>query len=175
MEIAKGTPTKDITVQGFQLAAPTPFSEGHPLTETEAAVLNQTLAENLRNNFGAQIKKSKEEAEAAGEKYEPNEKELQKAFNDYVAEYEFGAKRGGSGGVTMDPVERRARRLANEAIKRAVQAKGLLIKDVGTERIKELSDNYFEKNSDVLLKQARDLLDMEKRTAEATAVTEIEV
>lgn len=175
MEIAKSTPTKEITIQGFPFEVPTPFAEGHVLTETEAQVLNQTLAENLRNNFGAQIKKSKEEAEAEGNRYEPDLAALQSAFQDYIAEYEFGAKRGGGGGVQLDPVERKARNLASAAIKRAVQAKGLKIKDVGTEKIKELADAYFQSNSDVLLSQARELIAAEEAVANATAGLSVEL
>lgn len=174
MEISKKTPTKEITVQGFRLSVPVPFAEGHQLTETEAAVLNQTLAENLRNNFGSQIKKSREDAEAAGNEYAPAAADLQAAFNDYVAEYEFGAKRGG-GGVTVDPTERKARSLAKDTIKRAVQHKGLKIKDVGNEKITALADSYFEQNAEVLMQQATELLAAEERAKEATAGLTVEL
>ena len=66
MDFQPEVQTKSITVQGFTLSVPVPYAEGHTLTEAEAAVLNQTLAENLRNNFGSQIKKSREDLEAEG-------------------------------------------------------------------------------------------------------------
>src|SRR6056297_1178047 len=161
MKVTKKTPRKEITIQGFRLNAPAPFAEGHPLTEVEAGVLNQTLAENLRNNFGSQLKKSKEDAEAEGNVFDPNPEQLQEAFDAYVAEYEFGAKKGG-GGVTVDPVERKARALAKDTIKRAIQHKGAKLKDVGTEKLNELTETYFQQNSEALMGQARKLIETEK-------------
>lgn len=174
MEITKKTPMKTVTIQGFSLDVPAPFAEGHTLTEVEAGVLNQTLAENLRNNFGSQIKKSREEAEADGNKYEPKPEELQKALNDYVAEYEFGAKRTGSG-VTIDPVERKARSMAKEVIKRAIMNKGAKIKDVGNEKITALANDYYEQNSEALLAQAREVIAAEERAREAMASVSVEL
>ncbi|WP_417436459.1 hypothetical protein [Idiomarina abyssalis] len=174
MEIAENTQTRNITVQGFNLVIPVPYAEGHPLTEAEAAVLNQTLAENLRNNFGSQIRKSREDAEAEGNKYEPDPAALQAAFDDYILEYEFGAKRGGSG-VTVDPVERKARALAKDTIKRAVQNKGLKIKDVGNEKLTELANAYFEQNSDILVQQAKELLAADERAKAAMDAVSVDL
>ena len=175
MEIQKGTPTKSITVQGFPLEVPTPFAEGHPLSESEAAVLNQTLAENLRNNFGSQLKKLKEEAEAEGNEYAPDAKKLQAAFNDYIKDYEFGAKRGGGGGTSLDPVERKALSLSREAIKRAIQNKGVKIKDVGNEKLTELVNSYYEANKDTLMAQARDLIAAEEKARDAMASVNVDI
>ena len=173
-EVTKKTPKKEITIQGFTLQVPAPFAEGHVLNETEAQVLNQTLAENLRNNFGSQIRKSREEAEAAGEQYNPDPAALQKALDDYVAEYEFGIKRTRSG-VVMDPVERKARSMAKAVIKRAIQDKGVKISQVGNEKINELADSYFQANSEILLKQAKEVLEADARAKEALATVNIDL
>jgi hypothetical protein len=176
MEIAKGTPTKEITVQGFRLVVPTPYAEGHTLTEAEAAVLNQTLAENLRNNFGSLIKKEKEAAEAQGAEFAPDTAGLQANLDEYIAEYEFGAKRGGGGGsVKLDPVERKALSLAKDTIKRAIQAKGGKIKDIGNEKITELAEGYLQQNSEVLFQQARDLLDAEQAAKDAIGNVQLDL
>ena len=172
MQVSKKTPVKQITVQGFNLQAPAPYAEGHTLTETEAAVLNQTLAENLRNNFGSQIKKTRDEVEADGGQYSPDTKELQKAFDDYIAEYEFGAKRTGG---AIDPTERKARAMAKDVIKRAIQNKGAKIKDVGNEKITELANSYYEANSEALLTQARDVIAAEARAQEAMASVSVDL
>jgi hypothetical protein len=167
MDIQANTPVKEVTIQGFRLTVPAPYAEGHVLSEAEAAVLNQTLAENLRNNFGSLIKRSKDEAEAAGNEFAPDTENLQADLDAYVAEYEFGAKRGGGGGsISRDPVERKAMQLAKNVIKSAIQAKGGKIKDVGNDKITELATKYFEQNSDTLLEQARNLVEAEE-TAKA--------
>ena len=174
MDFQPEVQTKSITVQGFTLSVPVPYAEGHTLTEAEAAVLNQTLAENLRNNFGSQIKKSREDLEAEGKAYNPSAVDLQSAFDAYVVEYEFGAKRGG-GGTVLDPIERKARSLAKEVIKRAIQNKGVKIKDVGAERITELADTYYTGNSEVLLEQAKEVLAADKRAQEALSGLNVEI
>jgi len=46
-----------LTVQGIRFPLPTQprYAEGHVLTSVEASVLNQTFAENLRNNWANSI------------------------------------------------------------------------------------------------------------------------
>src|SRR5690606_38522149 len=141
-----------------------------------AARLSQTLAESLRNNFGSMIKKEKDEAESKGAEFNPDTAALQANLDDYIAEYEFGAKRGGNGGgVKLDPVERKALQLSKDTIKRAIQAKGGKIKDVGAERITELAEKYLEQNSEVLFEQARELLDAEQRAKDAVAEVQFDL
>lgn len=175
MEIAPNTDTKTITVQGIKLDVPQPYDEGHPLTDAEAQALNQVLAENLRNNFATRIRAAKDEAEKAGNTYSPDADELQKEMNTYVTEYEFGAKRGGGGSSTahLDPVEKEMHNLAKQAIKTAIQAKGIRIKDVPKDKMDELVDSYQAQNYEALHKNASVIV--EARGAASGAVEELDI
>lgn len=113
MIIAEGTPTRSFTVQGKLLTIPTPYAAGHVVTENEAQVLNQTLAENVRNNIAKEI----ERASAEGK----TDAELQQIVDNYVAEYEFGARSVRS----TDPVEREALIMAKDLVRRAAKAKNI--------------------------------------------------
>ena len=56
-----------ITIQGESFSVDMPYSEGHVCTSTQAGALNQTRAENLRNNFASSVKKAAAAADEAGE------------------------------------------------------------------------------------------------------------
>ena len=137
MDFDKTTPRKDITVQKLTFSVIAPFEEGHPLTQNEANVLNQTFAENLRNNFAGTVKKAIDEA---GDAASVDTKALQKALNDYTKEYEFGVRRsGGGGGRVMDPVERKAMELARSKVRELLKAKGIKISSIKGGKISELA------------------------------------
>jgi len=156
-------PRTSITVQGQILDAPQPFAEGHVLRPNEAAVLNQTYAENLRNNFASGIKKLVEEAKKAGT--EPDFSNLQAKFDEYVQTYDFGVRRAGGGAVTLDPVSREAMRLAREAVLNALKAKGISQKEAGKEKIAELSEQVFESNKETLLARAKQIIELKSGVA----------
>lgn len=129
MSIATESATRsEITVQGVTLTVPAPFVEGHVLRANEAGVLNQTYAENLRNNFAAAVKKAKDEAEKAGTAVDGEK--LQSELDAYVVTYDFGIRRGGGVRVGLTPVEKEARKLAREAITAALSKKGHKVKDL---------------------------------------------
>ena len=50
------TEQRRIKVEGLIFNAPAPYRQGHILNENEANTLNQTFAENLRNNFAKKVK-----------------------------------------------------------------------------------------------------------------------
>lgn len=144
MEITKDTPAKEISVKGVTLAVPAPYAEGHTLAANEAAVLNQTLAENLRNNFSRKVT---EAIEAAGGNAESvDTKALQKDFNEYISEYEFGVRRTGSSGPKLSPEEREAFNLAKEKVKDAIRTNGKKVSDFPTAKINELATNLVEQD-----------------------------
>lgn len=90
--------TKSITIQGIAFNAPSPYVAGHVLTEVESEVLNQTFAENLRNNFAPQVKDAKA---TNGEKLSSTVIDaLQDEFELYAKSYQFGVRRVGE----IDPV-----------------------------------------------------------------------
>ena len=143
MDFDKTTPRKEITVQKLTFSVIAPFAEGHPLTSNEANVLNQTFAENLRNNFASAVKKAIEEA---GDAASVDTKALQKALDAYTAEYEFGVRRsGGGGGRIMDPVERKAMELARAKVRELLKAKGFKISSIKGGKITELAKGLLEK------------------------------
>lgn len=142
MQFDKSTPRKEITIKGVLLKVISPYTAGHTLTEEEANVLNQTLAENLRNNFAPRIKKAIEDV--GGDENAVDTKSLQGELNDYTAEYEFGVRRGGS--VAVDPVTKGAIALARDAVKKALKAKGKDLKDFSADQIRELAERAVEAN-----------------------------
>lgn len=168
MQIPANAETKNITVQGVKLTVPQPYTEGHQLTENEAAALNQVLSENLRNNFAAQIRRAKDEAEKAGEKYQPDAEALQTEMDQYVAEYEFGVKRTGAASTAhLDPVEKEMHTLARNAIKQAIMAKGVKLKDVPKEKVESLVEQYLAQYGDTVRKNAEAIVQSREAVAAA--------
>jgi len=115
--------TQDIVIQKTTFVAPAPYAAGHVLTGPEAEALNQTLAENLRNNFAARMKRAAEDGTQLS----------QEDFDTYAQAYSFGARVSTSARVVRDPVATEERKLAEAAIREAIKAKGLKVKDVPAE------------------------------------------
>jgi len=160
MDVTKKTPRRNITIQSAEFSVPAPYAEGHTLTVNEAAVLNQVLAENIRNNSAKTIASMKEAGKTA--------EEMQAAVDEYIAGYEFGVKRSG-GGRTTDPVRAKAIELATKKVKDALLAKGSKLKDVGNDRIRELAIKAVEQHP-VLMEQASQIVEMHRK-----AVGDVEV
>jgi hypothetical protein len=112
---------KMITIGGERFVMPMPYAAGHVCTDGEANALNQTLAENCRNNLSGKAKGG----------------ELSQAEVDaYVASYQFGSK---GGGFTANPVDAMALAIARKKINKkglsasevTAQAHALLAGDKG--------------------------------------------
>lgn len=130
-----------ITIQGLKFEVPEPYTAGHVLLENEASALNQTFAENIRNNCARSIvEPAQEEAEANGT--ELDLEALQAAINEYASSYQFGVRTGG--GRTTDPVERAAMEIARAAIFSAMAKKGIARTSVKAAQVTELAKNYLE-------------------------------
>lgn len=126
--------TQTITIQDVTFTIPAPYSEGHVLVANEAAALNQLLGENIRNNFAAKMKKAKEEGKTLG----------QSDLDEYAASYSFGVRSGG--GPKLDPIEREARILAAEQVKKLFKQKGIKIKDAEESgKLEEFTTKLLEK------------------------------
>lgn len=163
MQHTASTPRVGITVASVALLAIAPFAEGHVLTPNEANVLNQTLAENLRNNFASVVRdrlairgedgKATDQLRAATD---ADKAELQAAFDKYITEYEFGVRRAGA--RVVDPIEKEALSIAKDAVKSALAKKGFKLGDgegqVGKAKFQELVDGYSKK-PEVLKEAAR--------------------
>lgn len=138
-----GAPRKTITVQGLSLTVPQPYKAGHPLTEGEASQLNQVLAENLRNNIAKSVKDAVEEAEKAGK--EVNVGKIQKAMDDYAANYEFGIRSGGGGFRPTDPVEKVALNISLDIVKRKLRQENVALKEVGAKQMRQMAKDLLDK------------------------------
>jgi hypothetical protein len=105
-----------ITIQAQTFRVPLRYKTGDTLKENEAAALNQTYHENLRNNFASKVRDGLE----AGTGLDV----LQQQLDDYANDYQFGVRTGG-GGYRGDPVMTLALNIARELVRQAVKAKAL--------------------------------------------------
>lgn len=136
-----------ITVAGREFTAPVPYSAGHVLTDNEAAALNQTFHENLRNNFAKKAKDGGTQAD----------------FDEYASTYSFGARRAGGPRSVGDPVLAEAIRLATADIKAALKAKG---RDATKEQIAEAAKNLAPREDKNYMERARVIVDSKKSVPE---------
>lgn len=126
---------KAITIQGVEFEVSQPYAEGHTCTEAEAKALNQTRAENIRNNMAKQVKDANA---TAGKDEEGNQKPLAKgqlkalaeAVAEYDANYEFTLASVGGGRASRDPIEIEANRIARASITASLKADGRTLKSV---------------------------------------------
>lgn len=138
---------------------PQPFAPGaHTLTEGEASALNQIVAENLSNNLRKQIVDGKTVGEGESATTEPyTDAEAQALVDTYLAEYELGVRRAGSGEPRVtDPVEREARKIAREKAKAYIKEQGGKPSDYD---LGPISDKVFEANKDVLMREGKKIVD----------------
>jgi hypothetical protein len=138
--ITADTPRTAITIAGKEHTVYAPYAEGHVLTPNEAASLNQTYAENIRNNQAKAVK-----AHVVAGSYDPTA--TQAAIDDYMSKYEFGARvssgpREGGG----DPVMARAVELAREVVRRKIREAGGNPKDYAAKEITERAKKAVETN-----------------------------
>ena|SRR3990167_5061082 len=152
-----------ITIQGQQFSVPAPFLEGHVLRPNEAAVLNQTYAENIRNNFAGAVKKAAEEGKDVAA--------LQSDLDKYVSEYDFGIRRIGVS-VSVDPVEREAMALATKKVRDALKKKGINVKDLSKEKLAEMAKGALDKYP-VIREQAAKIVAMKKEVGSSALSVEV--
>ena len=168
--------TKTIRTYGVELTLPNRYAEGQPMTAIEAAALNSVIAENVANNFRKNVAKVKEqyneqldggipEGKDLGDVISAaHKKELQAAFTKMESEYKLGAVRIG-GGRKLDPVEKLARKLAEDRIKAHYYEQELKLKDEvkqedGTtitvaKLVKANGATHYEENSEYYLGEAK--------------------
>lgn len=125
--------TREITIQGLEFTVSTPYAAGHVITEGEAAALNQTRCENIRNNQSRFIKAALDAAgtDANGEQNPLTPEtvsELVAGVNKYDSEYEFTVANVGRGRTPVDPIEKEAIRLAKLTVTAMLRKKGTTVK-----------------------------------------------
>ena len=129
------TEQRRIKVEGLIFNAPAPYRAGHMLNENEANTLNQTFAENLRNNFAKKVKsceggRSEERRGISLPTAKRPLQDLQQEFSSYANDYEFGTRAAGGGGegaLPRDPVDREAYIMARDMIRQHAKSKGIKV------------------------------------------------
>ncbi len=156
--------SKTISISGVAFDVTAPYAPGHQLNEAEAKVLNQTRAENIGNNFRADVKKALE----AGT---PEALEAVKtALAEYDAKYQFSMTQART---PIDPIEAEAIRIAKEIVKAKIAEKYSvsLKKYFETEGNEEKYDAAVEKLAaqDDTLKEAKKRVAAKKKTLDIGA------
>jgi hypothetical protein len=147
-----------ITIQGQVFRVPIRYAAGHVLTDGEASALNQTLHENLRNNFAKKVVEGTE----AGVPLET----MQQQLDDYASEYQFGVRTGG-GGFRGDPVMTTAMNIAREMVRQAIKLKNLPDEEWPASRISQAAKALIESQGEdgKIVTTARRQVDAEKEAA----------
>jgi len=161
------SPNMKLTIAGFQFELEHAYKDGDVINANEAAALNQTFAENIRNNFAAQLKAMKNKVARANGWVTKDEDgketvdwervtnddldadEVQTAYDEYVQSYEFGARRVGASRGPVDPVEREATRVAKDLVKKLLASKGYKLSTVSKEQMDSFVAQALEANPSI--------------------------
>lgn len=98
---------------------------------------------------------------------EVGEAEAKEKFAEIMAQLREGwiDRRGTGGGASpVDPVEKEALGMARERVKAVLRAKGIKQKDLGPEKVAELSQAMLEKDRENLMEAARRTVEMRNQT-----------
>lgn len=158
---------KLIAGESFEISAP--YAEGHVLTAAEAKALNQTRSENIGNNLRETVK----DAIAKRDAGDPSAfNELPALVAKYDSEYNFSM--GGSGVSTrkLDPVEREAKKIADETIRADLAKKGRKISDVPEGLTKEQWQEKLDTVREQLMAREDVVKLAKKRVAEKQKIAE---
>lgn len=161
--------TKTVTIHGESFELSTPYVAGHVLTEAEAKHLNQTRLENVRNNVAKAVKEATESQDPA------KIAEARSLVASYDGSYQFTLAGAGAPRVTLDPVEKEARKLAVEFVKAKLAEQGRTVKQVPPgltedEWKAKLESNYEKVMAqDVIQRQAKKIVAERKKGAEAAS------
>lgn len=137
------------------------YAPGHTLNGEEAAALNQTKRENLRNNFAKTVETALETAKKDGrtELSADELKALIASFDEYATGYTFASKREPK--APTDPIAKEAHKIATAMVTEALSKKG--------KKKSELAEGVFDKLvSDVVAKNVNGVVDEAKRRVEST-------
>lgn len=160
--ITDQTPRESFTVNKEVFKIAEPYAEGHVLTAGEAGALNQTFAENIRNNFAKRVEKAKEDGTYDAELF-------QSQIDTYADEYEFGVRASRTSG---DPVMAEAMDIMRDKVRKSLLKAGHKLKDVKSAQITERAKAEFTKNSPA----AQAVLELAKqRVAAAQDIADVEL
>lgn len=142
-----------IKIQGILFPATPRYAEGHPLTAQEALVLNQTLFENLRNNFASHIRKALDaKREGQPEDFTPEFtadelNDLQVKFGEYASAYSFSAPRAPR--TPVDPLQREMRAIAKDRVMAALAKKNISVRALPEGKMDEYITALLAKYPDI--------------------------
>lgn len=151
-----GPTFQTITIQGLQFQAPSPYREGHVVNAAEASTLNQTLGENLRNNFAGKVRAALDVAEKAAQAAgatapiqlsEEVKAKLASDFAAYAESYTFQGKRPGR--APADPVEKEAWKMGKELVLSHLRKHNFDIKTLADGQLDSLVTQALEKRQDI--------------------------
>lgn len=154
--ITNDTARENYTIAGKEFSILIPYLAGDVLNANEAATLNQTWAENARNNFAKKVK----EAVEAGSF---DQDAMQLALDDYLENYEFGVRTGG--GRIGDPVLAEAMSITKDRVRDALVKKGAKLKDYKAGDISAMAKQVLERKdakADAIMELARQRVEAAK-------------
>lgn len=132
--------TEEILINGHTFLVKCPYSEGHPCSPAEAAILNRKLHASLRSNF----------SKIMGDSMVVNDAtmiEVYKAFDEYQDSYSLNG---------ADPVELEARVIAEAVVRASIKAAGKNISDFDKSTISAKAKALLRSDSAVdIYEQAR--------------------
>ncbi len=162
--VTADTPRRDRNILGATISMPEPYAAGHQLDELEAAVMNQTLAENIRNNNAKAIKDTVVEVKVTDpetgevsvvEQYKDgwsDERIQAEIIDPYVASYRWYAR---GERQRLDPETRLARDLCKQKVLEVAASKN---RKLDKETLAAKVDETFEKHEAVFRKEALRIL-----------------
>lgn len=144
-EITPSTPYVSIMIAGDNFNVLQPYKAGDVLNAGEASALNQTRAENIRNNMAGKAKALKDSGSYAQDVF-------QGTVTDYDTDYEFGQRTGG--GRSGDPVKTEAMAITRDLVRQAISKAAAAdpskpkLADVSAARISEIAAAQLAKIDD---------------------------
>jgi hypothetical protein len=146
-------PRHDLIVQGKTVKAPHIFAAGHQLSESEAGFLNRALTNRVGSAFGQKLKKQADSKKVDLDTH-LSSMDLQAEFDRYMAEFDLDATRGTA--ATIDPIDARARQLADKAFRELPKVKAAGVSKLqkakradGTSQWTFLVNQYLEQHPNI--------------------------
>lgn len=122
--------SKEFTIKGHKFVIEVPYAEGHVMTANEAATLNQTFVENIRNNQAKVVESGLAEGKTVAE--------LQEVIAAFASTYKFGAGRATTNAIPRDPVAAAAQRIARSTLTAALKEKKIDVKTFDKDKFEAL-------------------------------------
>jgi hypothetical protein len=147
----------EITIAGETHRVIQPYEEGHVLSVAEAQALNQTYAENIRNNMAPKLKAHKDAGTYDADLF-------QSEVDAYTETYVFGFRPSRTG----DPVMREALAIAKEKVLTAIA-------NAGRKKTDYTSEAITAKAHETVAKYPAILAEAKERVARSKSLGEVDL